>query len=157
LLDQFYFIIEQRLRLDAQISRLELQKEKNSNAAGAAAASNKLASDYDSYMKSINSIPDGAQTSPLNLAILRDQIIDLDITHILYLKIQTTGGEARKVKSLWSRGGETSYLGGVSLNYVLAEKNGRIVVADNINAVVEIFHTIGSREPFDIKERILSN
>jgi hypothetical protein len=155
LLDQYYFVAELRLRLGAQIGQLEAVKEEKSMAAGALNASQELSRAYDTYSQSVNQPQEGGLSSPLASAIFRDRIKDLGITHFLYLKIHSASGEARTKKGLWTRGGELSYLGGVALNYVLADKDGEIAAADSLSAFVEIFHTMGSRQPLELKERIL--
>ena len=155
LLDQYYFVAELRLRLGAQIGQLESAKDENPIAAGALSSSRELGRAYDTYSQSVNQLQEGAQLSPLAAAVLRDQLNAMGITHFLYLKIHSASGEARTKKGLWTRGGEVSYLGGAALNYVLAGKDGVIAAADSLSAVVEIFDTIGSKQPFEIQERFL--
>ena len=155
LLDQYYFVAELRLRLGAQIGQLESAKDENPIAAGALSSSQELGRAYDTYSQSVNQLQEGAQLSPLAAAVLLDQLNAMGITHFLYLKIHSASGEARTKKGLWTRGGEVSYLGGAALNYVLAGKDGVIAAADSLSAVVEIFDTIGSKQPFEIQERLL--
>ena len=67
------------------------------------------------------------QEQPLIIsATIRDYIRQTGITHLLYLKISSSGGEAITEKRIFSSG-HTAYIGGSTISYILAEKDGKVI------------------------------
>ncbi len=77
------------------------------------------------------------KTSILIKAALRKRVINLDISHLLYLKIVSSGGEAMTLKSRF-RSGKTAFVGGCAITYVLATVNGAIVNADTLPVLSQL-------------------
>jgi hypothetical protein len=89
---------------------------------------NTLAQAFGEFMTSLTSTSDPA-SQPLWLqTAVRQQIRRQGITHLLYLKIVSSGGEAITKKSFLSSG-QTSYLGGAAVAYVLAAADGKVELA----------------------------
>ena len=87
-----------------------------------------LAQAFGEFVTSLTSTSDPA-SQPLWLqAAVRQQIRQQGITHLLYLKIVSSGGEAITKKSFWSSG-QTSYVGGAAVAYVLAAADGKVELA----------------------------
>jgi hypothetical protein len=73
---------------------------------------------------------DGA-APPLLQAAAREQTIDM--THLLHVKVSSSGGEAITRRTLWPFSKpEVGYLGGGAVTYQLATKDGQVLAADTI-------------------------
>ncbi len=77
-------------------------------------------------------------TAPLLLqAAAREQTKDM--THLLYVKVSSSGGESVTRRSLWPFfRPEISYLGGGAVTYLLSTAEGQIVVSDTVTALGRI-------------------
>lgn len=87
-----------------------------------------LAEAFGEFVTSLTSTSDPASPPLWLQAAVRQQIRQQGITHLLYLKIVSSGGEAITKKSFWSSG-QTSYLGGAAVAYVLAAADGKVELA----------------------------
>jgi hypothetical protein len=86
-----------------------------------------------SYAQSITTKATGEETPRLMRAVLRDRIRQLKITHLLHLMIlPKSGGEAITKKKYWFIPDTVGYLGGASVSYILAEKEGKIISGDTL-------------------------
>lgn len=108
-------------------------------AQGAISSADTLAQAFTEFTASLTTAPD-ASTPPLWLqAAVRQQIRQQEITHLLYLKIVSSGGEAITKKSFW-RSGQTSYLGGAVVTYVLATIDGKVELAGSEVSLGQLDH-----------------
>ena len=54
-----------------------------------------------------------------------------NFTHLLYLNIVSSGGEAVTKQSIWPwMHARISFIGGSAFSYILAEKTGKVILAD---------------------------
>ncbi|MFN8498714.1 MAG: hypothetical protein U0641_12755 [Anaerolineae bacterium] len=78
---------------------------------------------------------DGGGPSALAQAVLRDALRRQGITHLLWLKIASDGGDVITEKKTFSRGGDTAFTGGHAVDYILADVGGRIVAAGSESVI----------------------
>ena len=83
------------------------------------------------FLKTITTADNGQQYSRFSLAVLRDQIRKLKITHILYLTIASSGGETISQKSVLGKA-KFSYLSGLTINWVLTDSSDGAVVDSDV-------------------------
>jgi M6 family metalloprotease-like protein len=96
-------------------------------------ASQDLLEAYKSYVQSISTKAAGEDSPKLVRAALRDRMRGIGITHLLYLNVAPkSAGEAITKRSLWRNPKYVTYLGGVAVSYVLAERDGRIISGDMV-------------------------
>jgi hypothetical protein len=98
-------------------------------AEAAIAQSENVIKTFDEFNKLITSVAAGKDFSPLAAAAIRKHLDTLQITHLLYLAIASSGGDTITSRGLF-QSGKVRFLGGGVVCYVLAESNGRIVAAD---------------------------
>jgi hypothetical protein len=101
-----------------------------------------LSATFDSFVVSIASVAEGQQLPTLAVAATREQIRKKGITHLLYLKVASGGGEAITRKSHF-RSGLTAFLGGCAITYILADTDGRVVAADILVELSQLEHKLG--------------
>jgi hypothetical protein len=99
---------------------------------------------FDEISKTLLAIPEGQTASPLAAAILRERIESLEITHLLYATIVSSGGEVIIKKGWFICSGHTEYLGGSVVSYLLADQDGRIVAADTLVDFGRLEYKLGS-------------
>lgn len=99
-----------------------------SRAQRAVANADTLSHAFGEFMTSLTATSDPASPPLWLQAAVRQQIRQQGITHLLYLKIVSSGGEAITKKSFLSSG-QTSYLGGAAVAYVLASADGKVELA----------------------------
>lgn len=100
---------------------------------------------YDKSNEVLLTTAEGQNASPLAAAILQEKISELQITHLLYAKIVSSGGEAITGKRMIGSG-ETAYLGGSVVSYVLAKVEGEIVAAGTLVEAGRLDYKLGSKE-----------
>jgi hypothetical protein len=100
---------------------------------------------YDKSNEVLLTTAEGQNASPLVAAILQEKISELQITHLLYAKIVSSGGEAITGKRMIGSG-ETAYLGGSVVSYVLAKVEGEIVAAGTLVEAGRLDYKLGSKE-----------
>jgi hypothetical protein len=106
---------------------------------------------FQNFTSAITSSADG-QPSKLARAMLRDKVYQapVDITHILYLKILYSGGNAITAQNRWSSG-KTSYMGGLAFNFVLAEKDGKVVASDTFKDIGVLDYTFSKKNQGEVR------
>jgi hypothetical protein len=138
---------EKRKHLENQIKEskdlLESKKELLDGANAAVAESESLGKALGDFLTSVTSTPDDKTPSLLAQAALRNHIRKQGITHILHLKILSSGGEAITKKRLWSSG-ETAYIGGSAISYILVTSEGRVVSSDTEVALAQLGHKLSA-------------
>jgi hypothetical protein len=96
-------------------------------------SSDTLIKAFDGFFTLLTTIPSGASYSPLMIAIMRDSIDQLGITHYLYLSISSVGGDVITVSSIWPwKSGQMSVMVGSIFTAILIDKTGKVVFADTI-------------------------
>ncbi|MBE2199214.1 MAG: hypothetical protein IAE79_11435 [Anaerolinea sp.] len=125
----------------AEITRLE---QAQAAAQTAIQQSESLIAAHDESSKALLSVPEGQAASPLATAILRERLNALSITHLLYVTIVSSGGEAITSKR-WFTSGHTAFLGGSVVSYLLADLDGRVVVADTLVEAGRLEYALGSK------------
>jgi len=93
-------------------------------------ASTSMLDAFDEFFKTITAVTPEAKFSPLMIAVIRDSLTDLGVTHYLYLKTVTMGGDVVAVKSIWPwRSSQVSVIAGSVCSAVLADAEGSVVFA----------------------------
>ena len=113
-------------------------------------AINKLVNDSESLLKSFDaffaSISASSENKPSLLveAMLRKYIETEQITHLLHIKICSKGGEAMTIKKPLSvGGGDTAYISGIVISYILAKLNGEIESAGTFSELASLNYKLG--------------
>ena len=100
---------------------------------------NGLNTDLLNFMKGFTTAESGKNFSKFVLAVLSEKIRDekrLNVKYLLYLHIESKGGEAITYKKpFWKPDGDTAFLGGIIVNYVLIGETGEILASDIIRNV----------------------
>lgn len=124
--------------------KLKNLKEKLQKADTAILQSESLIIIYDQSMKALMAAAEGQNSSPLEAAILREKISALGITHLLYVKNVSGGGEAITIKeNLISA--NTAYLGGSVVSYILTKVDGHIVAAGTLVKAKRLDYKLASK------------
>ncbi len=84
----------------------------------------------NNFVKSITSTPNENSQSLLVQAALMNYIAIEKFTHLLYLNIVSSGGEAVTQKTIWPWWRKISFIGGSAFSYILAEITGKVILAD---------------------------
>ena len=92
-----------------------------------------IIAEFDAFSKNLTTIPEGKDYSPLFRAAIRQQLdgAGRKISHLLYLNVISTGGEAITSRGVF-RWGRRSFLGGCVVSYILATCDGAVIDADTI-------------------------
>jgi len=99
------------------------------------------------------------KTLPLLLkAALRKHIKTLKITHLLNLKIVSSGGEAITMKRRFFFGkANAAFIGGSVVSYILANTSGLIIAADTVTGLARLNYQLSGEGAPDFKEVSLLN
>ena len=92
-------------------------------------ASDAIHTELGTYIKNITTTDTAQRASKLAQAVFREKVHELGITHLLYLGVLSSGGEAVTRKWLFGTG-TTSYLGGAVVSYVLSRVEGEILASE---------------------------
>ena|GEM_PF-5587478 len=142
------------IELSQQIDTMERElKERNKILEEAKAIISKTVTLTDAFDKFVESITKPANSTDLPLlaqAALRQFIIDKGVTHLLWIKPVSSGGEAIAKKQLF-RSGHVSYIGGCVISYVLAEKDGTIISSGTTQALSQISHVLSTNRNYRLK------
>ncbi|MBN1191908.1 MAG: hypothetical protein JXA46_19305 [Dehalococcoidales bacterium] len=93
-----------------------------------------ILSAFTDFSKVITTNSEGQVYPKLVQAILREKVKDLGITHLLYLEILASGGEAISQRNFF-RSPRLSYTGGSVASYFLASVNGEIISSNTISTI----------------------
>ena len=74
---------------------------------------------------------EGQSCSPLSAAALQDRYDPLGLTHILYLKVLSGGGEALTGQQIF-KSARAAYTGGCVVCYILTDRKGRVAAAETL-------------------------
>ena len=98
---------------------------------------------FDAFVTAVMTKEADEKGSPLDRAVLREHLDTLAITHLLYVKVTSAGGEAVHSEKRLLGSPYTDYLGGGVITYAVATKDGAIVAAGTRTVVRHIRHTLG--------------
>ncbi len=122
-------------KLKEEIMQLERQKDilstRKARADEYIEQAEAIIADFAAFKSAITKPGDGDAKSILQTAVLRESIDAVGITHLLYLKVATAGGEAVTVKRVFSSG-HLAFLAGTVTTYVLTDKDGLVVGSNTI-------------------------
>ena len=104
------------------------------------------------FVKSITTVAEEGSLSLLVQAAVREFIRDKEITHILYLNIVSSGGEAITKQSSLARVLNTSFIGGSAFAYILAEKDGKIIISDTAVSLAQLDHKLNKKGTSNYKQ-----
>jgi hypothetical protein len=79
-------------------------------------------------------------------AAARKHLKTAKISHLLYLKILSSGGEAITRKKIFGSSGDTAFIGGTAVSYILAETSGRIILAETLTGLARREYNLSSSE-----------
>ncbi|MBE0684359.1 MAG: hypothetical protein IH589_20835 [Anaerolineales bacterium] len=107
----------------------------------------------DAFITSITTVPTGSAYSPLVTACIRENFATEKIRYILKIKLMSSGADFTiKKTGIFERTGNTSYLGGGVVSYVMAEKDGKLAASGTVTDIAVFNHKIGE-EPKLYKSR----
>lgn len=138
---------EQAKALEAEIAehkdRLAVKQGLLDKAKAAIVESESVGKAFGDFVTALTSTPDDKTPPLLVQAALRQQIREQGITHLLHLKVLSSGGEAITKKRLFGSG-ETAYIGGSAISYVLATVAGHVVSADAQVALAQLDYNLSA-------------
>lgn len=120
--------------------------------AAAQAASQALLDEFAVYYKGIITKAEGEAYPRLVQAALRSYYLaaekdgGLGITHLLYLGVISSGGEAITKKNFFNKlwgAGNARFLGGTTVNFVLAEIGGQVAFGKTVTALGKLDFDLG--------------
>ncbi len=139
LLKELEELIQKRKELDESKELLSKEEEGES----AIKESTNILKVFDAFIDSIMTT-EKDQSQPLIVsAMVQEHIRKMVITHLLYLEISSSGGEAITEKRIFSSG-HTAYIGGGTVTYILADKDGKVISSDSLVAFSEMDYKIDS-------------
>jgi hypothetical protein len=94
-------------------------------------ASEAIHTEIGTFIKTITSEDNTGCGSTLAKAVFREKVRELGITHLLYLNVVSSGGEAVTQKLLWGAG-NTSCFGGAVVSYILSRVEGDVLASDTL-------------------------
>ncbi len=124
---------------------LESKEKTLKQAESAILESENIMKAFDTFVTSVATAKEGQEQPLIVSATMRDYIRQMNITHLLYLEISSSGGEAITQKRMFSSG-NTAYIGGSTISYILAQRDGKVIAGDTIVAFSELDYKIDSSE-----------
>ncbi|MFX0116460.1 MAG: hypothetical protein ACFFB3_18060 [Candidatus Hodarchaeota archaeon] len=79
-------------------------------------------------------------------AAARKHLKTAKVSHLLYLKILSSGGEAITRKKIFGSFGDTAFIGGTAVSYILAETSGKIILAETLTGLARREYNLSSSE-----------
>lgn len=101
-----------------------------------------LIGQFAALNEALTSPPRGGGDCPLAAAAMRHYLDRMQITHLLYLGVASSGGDVVLGRGLFGSG-KAGYLGGCVITYVLAKSSGEIVAADTIAGHSSVKYELG--------------
>jgi len=99
---------------------------------------------FDTFTTAITSAT-GTGDPPLIAAALREHLhMPKDVTHVLYVGLESSGGETITRRSLFGRSGQVAYMGGTQISYMLLDVPNKNLVAAGTTSEAAYL-------PFDLK------
>lgn len=92
---------------------------------------------FDEFLAAAVTPRDGQQGPPLLTALQHEQVRQGGVTHLLTLRVVSSGGETITRKGLFAFG-RIAFLGGCAVTFTLAEVGGAIVAADTCTSLVRL-------------------
>jgi hypothetical protein len=143
---------EKSIRLNAQKTVLAALAKKLPELAddmtAASSSTDALLSSLDTFLKEVMA-PSGEAPSRLSQAVLRERIRALEITHILYLSVISSGGETI-TRSRIVGNSLLYYLSGAVVSCILTDTRGKVVVSEFFPVLYSwkfSFDAQGNQEP----------
>jgi hypothetical protein len=112
-----------------------------------------LIKEFDEFNKALTTVAEGKSSSLLSIVAVRQYLIDQKITHLLYATIPSGGGETitkKRVLSLSS--GDTRFLGGGVVSYVLSDTKGKIIAANTLIEMTAIRYDLDQKGPLKFSD-----
>ena len=97
--------------------------------------SDTLQTEYTTFVNAVNSSGGSGSGSKLLQALFREKVNKWGITHLLFLKVISSGGESIKKERFWPFSSYITFIGGAVVTYVLSDMNGNVLASDNISHV----------------------
>ena len=106
---------------------------------------------FNTFASSVSTTQDGEKRPLIVSALMQDHIRQTGITHLLYLNITSSGGEAITERRIFSSG-NTAYIGGSIVSYILAQSDGKIISADTHVAFSELDYKFNSGKSLKLRD-----
>ncbi|MBX3082015.1 MAG: hypothetical protein KF716_10315 [Anaerolineae bacterium] len=140
---RFTALFHQKSELANLKARIEKKAETDNklkqSASEALAAYTTLITAFDSFINAVTAAA-GADTPPaLVTAITRELIRTQKITHLLYVKVASSGGDAVTQESRWNTP-KTMFMGGCAVTYVLTDQTGKVIAGNTITRLRQLKH-----------------
>lgn len=127
-----------------------------------------LLEQFAGFVKSITQKAEGETFPRFVPAVLciyiQDQAEGIQVSHLLYLQVLSSGGEAitkRSFLAKWRGLGNTRFIDGASADFVLVALDGQILAADTCLGLGHLDYGLGKKEQefnlYGIKQIPLSN
>lgn len=126
--------MESRNRLD-YYSKINSENSLSEQLKDAVSESDEIYKQSNAILTKIISGDDSGAESKLTKALLREKIVSMKTTHILCLKVISSGGEAITKKKSLGITTNISYIGGTVISYILAGINGEVLSSGTMPAL----------------------
>jgi len=124
---------EEREKLEGRIRAA--QRSLDEMTAAATSAETLLAA-FNDFCTAITAAEEGQPASKLGRAVVREKLHALGVTHLLWLDVLSSGGEAVTKTTRWPwSSGQVSLMGGAAIAFILATKSGKVVAADTLTKI----------------------
>ncbi len=101
---------------------------------------------FDQFNQQITTVAPGSSYAPLAQAAIRGWLDEIGITHLLYAKVTSSGGEVVTSKNFW-RPPKMGFLAGSVVTYVLADNDGQVIAANTLTRSEYIKFVLGQDDP----------
>lgn len=114
-----------------------------------------IQADTAAYLKSVAAAGDG-KLSRLGQAILRENIRQSGISHLLSLSVTTGGGGSITRQERFWRSGRASFIGGAIVNYTFSTITGEVVASDAVPWLCCLEYDLSGKGSHEIRDIVLA-
>lgn len=132
------------VQLSDKITRLTDPQELN-KAKAAVIETNMLLEEFQRFSTTVAATPDARTYSRLYEAALYAENRGKNPTHLLFLRILSSGGEVVTRRTWVNRSGVMSFMGGLVACYILAETDGTVVSSKTISKLSRLDYSLGTK------------
>lgn len=106
-----------------------------------------ICKEFSSFYDKLTTISTDGK-SPFKKAVISDQIETLGITHFIYFKVMSAGGQSIKKRRLWKS--SINYSGGCVVSYYVIDKTGEFIASDTIIDLSSTKYVMNQQNPLKI-------
>jgi hypothetical protein len=120
-------IAAKRAEIEKLLRDLAMPQQRWKRIARHVAGVDALLREYEAFKSGLVATPEGGKRSRLAEALLAERLERLAFTHVLSLKVYSSGGQVITRRRFF--GGDASFVGGVAIGYVLTDMAGTVLAS----------------------------